>query len=75
MDVHRAEVSGQSEDETPLQAEATVKELSSLFAGQEYFRFVADPRTNAVIVFGTREQQEKIQKLIATLDVPATEAQ
>ena len=51
-------------------AEATVKELTSLFAGQEDFRFVADPRTNALIVFGTREQQEKIQKSIATLDVP-----
>jgi type II secretory pathway component GspD/PulD (secretin) len=52
-------------------AEATVKELSSLFVGQENFRFVADPRTNALIVFGTREQQEKIQQAIRSLDVPA----
>jgi type II secretory pathway component GspD/PulD (secretin) len=49
-------------------AEATVKLLASFFENCE---FAADSRTNALIVRGTREQQEKIQQAIRSLDVPA----
>jgi hypothetical protein len=52
-------------------AEAIVEELASLFAGQKNCRIVADARTNAVVVFGTSEQQKKIQEAIRSLDVPA----
>ena len=52
-------------------AEAIAKELTSLFAGQENCRFAADSRKNALIVFGTRDQQDKIQQVIRSLDVPA----
>jgi hypothetical protein len=49
-------------------AEAMVKALTSLFTGQEKCRFVADPRTNALIVLGTREQQEAIRDAVLVLN-------
>jgi regulation of enolase protein 1 (concanavalin A-like superfamily) len=52
-------------------AETTVQVLASIFAGQENFRIVADARTNGIVVFGTSEQQKKIQEVIRSLDVPA----
>jgi hypothetical protein len=51
-------------------AEAMVEVLASVFAGPNNGRIVADARTNAVVVFGTAEQQKKIQQAIRLLDVP-----
>jgi len=52
-------------------AEAISKELTALFAEQKNCRFAAGARTNAVIVFGTSEQQKKLQETIRSRDVPA----